>query len=139
MSLCELKYFQAAFLLKQLKCFYAKSRKCQLLHQGIEFALLFIFIDEDFKRPFFTAYVKTCMLTVYIVRYIAFEKSQQHLYNVLENDVSDCESVDIGRHHSLAAFDCTSEKRSEILYEATNLGDYRTIHNSSLGSPPTDV
>ncbi|KAK6730049.1 hypothetical protein RB195_006854 [Necator americanus] len=39
----------------------------------------FIFIDEDFKRPFFTAYVKTCMLTVYIVRYIAFEKSQQFL------------------------------------------------------------
>ncbi|RCN40730.1 hypothetical protein ANCCAN_13337 [Ancylostoma caninum] len=61
----------------------------------------FIFIDEDFKRPFFTAYVKTCMLTVYMVRYLAFEKSQEHVYRVLENDVSDCESIDIGRHYSL--------------------------------------
>ncbi|EPB68016.1 hypothetical protein ANCCEY_12888 [Ancylostoma ceylanicum] len=62
----------------------------------------FIFIDEDFKRPFFTAYVKTCMLTVYMVRYLAFEKSQEHVYRVLENDVSDCESIDIGRHYSLS-------------------------------------
>ncbi|PIO73917.1 putative membrane protein [Teladorsagia circumcincta] len=37
----------------------------------------FIFIDEDFKRPFFTAYVKTCMLTVYMVRYLVFEKPVQ--------------------------------------------------------------
>ncbi|KHJ80441.1 hypothetical protein OESDEN_19884 [Oesophagostomum dentatum] len=37
----------------------------------------FIFIDEDFKRPFFTAYVKTCMLTIYMLRFLLFEKPQQ--------------------------------------------------------------
>ncbi|KAK6025530.1 hypothetical protein OSTOST_08567, partial [Ostertagia ostertagi] len=58
----------------------------------------FIFIDEDFKRPFFTAYVKTCMLTVYMVRYLVFEKPEQHVYKVLENELSDCESIDMGGH-----------------------------------------
>ncbi|KAJ1347324.1 hypothetical protein KIN20_002359 [Parelaphostrongylus tenuis] len=64
----------------------------------------FIFVDEGFKRPFFTWYVKSCMLTVYVVRYLACEPAgqQQHVYKILENDVSDCESmIDIG-HHSLS-------------------------------------
>ncbi|KAK6730046.1 hypothetical protein RB195_006854 [Necator americanus] len=95
----------------------------------------FIFIDEDFKRPFFTAYVKTCMLTVYIVRYIAFEKSQQHLYNVLENDVSDCESVDIGRHHSLSTegfetmtSDSESDiSRAQIISRSVRFAEHREI------------
>ncbi|CAJ0594258.1 unnamed protein product [Cylicocyclus nassatus] len=62
----------------------------------------FIFIDENFRRPFFTAYVKTCMLTIYMVRFLVFEKPQQHVYKVLENDASDCESIDLGHHSNLS-------------------------------------
>ncbi|WKX91959.1 hypothetical protein Q1695_010193 [Nippostrongylus brasiliensis] len=51
----------------------------------------FIFIDEDFKRPFFTAYVKTCMLTVYMVRFLVFEKPQQSMEG-FETMTSDSEN-----------------------------------------------
>ncbi|KJH53297.1 hypothetical protein DICVIV_00420 [Dictyocaulus viviparus] len=75
----------------------------------------FIFIDEGFKRPFFTAYVKTCMLTVYMVRYLTCKEAPQPVYKVLENDVSDCESIDISRHSlSLEGFETmTSESEDD--------------------------
>ncbi|VDO95993.1 unnamed protein product [Heligmosomoides polygyrus] len=68
----------------------------------------FIFIDEGFKRPFFTAYVKTCMLTVYMVRYLVFEKPQQ---------LSDCESIDMGGHSlSMEGFETmTSDSENDVL------------------------
>uniref|UniRef100_A0A0K0DD02 DUF1084 domain-containing protein n=1 Tax=Angiostrongylus cantonensis TaxID=6313 RepID=A0A0K0DD02_ANGCA len=46
----------------------------------------YVFVDEGFRRPFFTAYVKTCMLTVYMVRYLACERriDLSTLINVLE-------------------------------------------------------
>ncbi|VDM54861.1 unnamed protein product [Angiostrongylus costaricensis] len=48
----------------------------------------YVFVDEGFRRPFFTAYVKTCMLTVYMVRYLACERVQESLegYETMTSD-----------------------------------------------------
>ncbi|VDO74748.1 unnamed protein product [Haemonchus placei] len=94
----------------------------------------FIFIDEDFKRPFFTAYVKTCMLTVYMVRYLVFEKPEQHVYKVLENELSDCESIDMGAHSlTMEGFETmTSDSendidRTEVVSRSVRFAEHREI------------
>ncbi|XGW24821.1 hypothetical protein V3C99_006351 [Haemonchus contortus] len=94
----------------------------------------FIFIDENFKRPFFTAYVKTCMLTVYMVRYLVFEKPEQHVYKVLENELSDCESIDMGAHSlTMEGFETmTSDSendidRTEVVSRSVRFAEHREI------------
>lgn len=51
----------------------------------------FIFVDLNFKRPFFTTYVKLCMLTLYLLRYFMIKRdnsgpNEQNGYNKLVSD-----------------------------------------------------
>lgn len=56
----------------------------------------FIFVDEDFRRPFFTVYVKSCTLIIYMIRYLLFEAKNDNSYKVLIRDNSiDSESYEL--------------------------------------------
>ncbi|CAI4223084.1 unnamed protein product [Auanema sp. JU1783] len=73
----------------------------------------FIFVDEDFKRPFFTVYVKTCLLSIYLLKYFCCSKPPE-TYQVLENNLSE-ESFDMGQHTlALEGFETVSGSDSEL-------------------------
>ncbi|CAD6184446.1 unnamed protein product [Caenorhabditis auriculariae] len=53
----------------------------------------FIFVDEEFNRPFFTVYLKSCTLILYMLRYLTRE-GEESSYKTLVND-SDSESFEM--------------------------------------------
>ncbi|KAE9418475.1 hypothetical protein Angca_005093 [Angiostrongylus cantonensis] len=75
----------------------------------------YVFVDEGFRRPFFTAYVKTCMLTVYMVRYLACERVQE-----------------VYRSHSIVAGSLIeSEKYGTTVEKHSDLEGYETMTSDS--------
>ncbi|CAP38867.2 Protein CBG22233 [Caenorhabditis briggsae] len=76
----------------------------------------FIFVDEEFRRPFFTVYVKSCTLIVYMIRYLLFEAKNDNSYKILisENSVETdyeltCESLAMEGYESVTDVDSDVE------------------------------
>lgn len=76
----------------------------------------FIFVDEQFRRPFFTVYVKSCTLILYMLRYL-FEGNNENSYRVLISDNSidsetyelSCESLALEGYESVTDVDSDVE------------------------------
>uniref|UniRef100_A0A8R1DVS1 Uncharacterized protein n=1 Tax=Caenorhabditis japonica TaxID=281687 RepID=A0A8R1DVS1_CAEJA len=90
----------------------------------------FIFVDEDFRRPFFTVYVKSCTLIVYMIRYLLFEaKNDGASYQVLVNDNSidsdtfelTCESL------ALEGYESVTDVESDVDVDIEEVKRKRTI------------
>ncbi|NP_001348660.1 Solute carrier family 35 member F5 [Caenorhabditis elegans] len=78
----------------------------------------FIFVDEEFRRPFFTVYVKSCTLIIYMIRYLFFEAKDDHnSYKILitensidsENYEISCESLALEGYESVTDVDSDVE------------------------------
>lgn len=78
----------------------------------------FIFVDEEFRRPFFTVYVKSCTLIIYMIRYLLFEAKNDNSYKVLinsENSIGSetfemsCESLALEGYESVTDVDSDVE------------------------------
>ncbi|CAI2321594.1 unnamed protein product [Caenorhabditis sp. 36 PRJEB53466] len=80
----------------------------------------FIFVDEEFRRPFFTVYVKSCTLIVYMIRYLVFEARDEGTYKVLISEGSidsetyemSCESLSHEGYESVTDVDSDVESVS---------------------------
>uniref|UniRef100_A0A1I7UEN7 EamA domain-containing protein n=1 Tax=Caenorhabditis tropicalis TaxID=1561998 RepID=A0A1I7UEN7_9PELO len=77
----------------------------------------FIFVDEEFRRPFFTVYVKSCTLIIYMIRYLLFEAKNDNSYKVLISESSidtetyelACESLALEGYESVTDVDSDVE------------------------------
>ncbi|KAF1769392.1 hypothetical protein GCK72_001209 [Caenorhabditis remanei] len=77
----------------------------------------FIFVDEEFRRPFFTVYVKSCTLIIYMIRYLLFEAKHDNSYKILisENSIDSetyelsCESLALEGYESVTDVDSDVE------------------------------
>ncbi|EFO84613.1 hypothetical protein CRE_03889 [Caenorhabditis remanei] len=77
----------------------------------------FIFVDEEFRRPFFTVYVKSCTLIIYMIRYLLFEAKHGNSYKILisENSIDSetyelsCESLALEGYESVTDVDSDVE------------------------------
>ncbi|CAI5437630.1 unnamed protein product [Caenorhabditis angaria] len=74
----------------------------------------YIFVDENFKRPFFTVYIKSCTLIIYMIKYLISEAHDENAYKVMVNDqsLSDTESYELSCE-SLSLEGEFDEKRSK--------------------------
>ncbi|CAB3410867.1 unnamed protein product [Caenorhabditis bovis] len=83
----------------------------------------YIFVDEEFRRPFFSVYVKSCTLIIYMVRYLIFEAHDENSYTTLVNDnTSDTESFELSCESlHLEGFETVTEDSDiESYYEGEN-------------------
>lgn len=77
----------------------------------------YIFVDEEFRRPFFTVYVKSCTLIIYMIRYLLFEAKHDNSYKILisENSMDSetyelsCESLALEGYESVTDVDSDVE------------------------------
>lgn len=79
----------------------------------------FIFVDEEFRRPFFTVYVKSCTLIIYMIRYLLFEAKNDNSYKILVSESSmdttadsyelSCESLAMEGYESVTDVDSDVE------------------------------
>lgn len=77
----------------------------------------YIFVDEEFRRPFFTVYVKSCTLIIYMIRYLLFEAKNDNHYKILisENNIDtetyelSCESLAMEGYESVTDVDSDVE------------------------------
>lgn len=69
----------------------------------------YIFVEENFKRPFFIVYVKSCMLIVYMIRYLSCETTNKNNYKLLLSDQSESDYEMSIESLSLEGFETMTE------------------------------
>ncbi|CAL2029913.1 unnamed protein product [Caenorhabditis brenneri] len=76
----------------------------------------FIFVDEEFRRPFFTVYVKSCTLIIYMIRYLLFEAKNDNSYKVLINENSiDSETYELASESlALEGYESVTDVDSDV-------------------------